>query len=1003
MSTTLAGIVVIGILALVNIPVSLMPKVDIPTLTVQLKQPNASARQLDDNFVKPLHRQFLELTHLADIQCETRSEISTIKVQFEYGTNMEYALFEVNEKIDLAMAQLSREYARPTVIASNPSDIPVFYINIALKDSLLDKTGRYVELSSLVRQYIRKRLEQMPEIAFVDMNGLADGEIVIVPNIAKLDALNISIEDFEAIIRSSNADFGSMIVQDGEYQYNVNFNAILKDKSSIEELYFKKDSRLLQIKDIASVQERLRESTGFVLSEGRRSISLAVIRQEDAQIHKMEASLHAMVENFRRDYPDVYFKISRDQTELLKLSISNLNQDLLWGTVIAIAVMAFFLKDFISPTLISLTIPISIILCVISFYVLDISINIISLSGLVLGIGMMIDNSIIVIDNIVQHRERGIGLNEACSIGAQEVFLPMLSSSLTTCAVFIPLIYISGISGALFYDEALAVSIGAVISLLVSVTIVPVYYSVFQGIRMKLVLKKNRFVEKPKHSHLALYEKSFAYLFRHQRLLFSIVLAVCLLGVSVYTFLPKSKLPELTRDEFVLNIDWNEPISVDKNYERVVALLDTLDKDVVQTYSAYVGQQQFLLDLSRQGTSEVSIYFKLNDPKRLASFQKILSKRIRQLHTDAIVSLTEASNIFNTIFPDLEPPLVIKVRPSTAMEEQTAAAQTAQLIAELKKSLTGIDVSPVAWRNNLLLQPDLQKLILYEVSYDGFYSVLKKALTDNSITVIERGQEILPVVRGNTSTPTIQQVLRSASIENSNGKLFPLDFFVSEVNGRELKTVYQDKAGEFYPVPIIAAPGSIESVIDDVQSVDDRNDQLYFDYSGSYFSNQRLIQELSLVLIISTCLLYLILAAQFESLVLPLIILLEIPIAISGAFILLLMFGTGINVMSLIGIVIMGGIIINDSILKIDAIRQLQAQGCSLMRSIFLGSHRRFKSILMTSLTTTLAMVPLLFTPGMGAELQKPLAIALGGGMAIGTLVSLYFIPICYYHFQRKR
>lgn len=244
---------------------------------------------------------------------------------------------------------------------------------------------------------------------------------------------------------------------------------------------------------------------------------MAIIKQSDAKMNDLKASLNILIEALKKDYPHINFSITRDQTKLLDYAINNLFQSLLWGMLLAFVVMFFFLKNITSPLLIGITIPTSIIVCLLFFHLLGISINIISLSGLVLGIGLMIDNSIIVIDNITQYRERGYNLSKACITGTTEVIKPLLSSALTTCAVFIPLVFLSGVSGALFYDQAMAISIGLFISFFVSITLLPVLYRLFHLKKTNTSNKINRFLTKiNKVNYADVYEKGFRWVMRKQ-------------------------------------------------------------------------------------------------------------------------------------------------------------------------------------------------------------------------------------------------------------------------------------------------------------------------------------------------------------------------------------------------------------------------------------------------------------------------------------------------------
>jgi multidrug efflux pump subunit AcrB len=661
--------------------------------------------------------------------------------------------------------------------------------------------------------------------------------------------------------------------------------------------------------------------------------------------------------------------------------------------------MFLFLKDFKSPLLIGVSMPASLVISLIFFYLLDISINIISLSGLVLGLGMMIDNSIIVIDNITQHRERGSALVPACINGTNEVFRPMLSSMLTSCAVFIPLIFLSGISGALFYDQAVAVAIGHFASLLVSVTLIPVYYRMIYG-RGK-ISGQNIWLNKINIlNYEALYEKSFRWVMKHQPAVWSMIVVFLFTAMLLYADLPKSKLPPLTKEETLVAIDWNQKINVEENNKRVQAWVSTVRKYAAQ-YTCLIGEQQYLLDRkSEAGASESVIYIKARSPHDLALFQKATENFFTYQYPEAVVTFNEADNLFNLIFPEEEASLIARLRPA----KELGARQN----EILRKTMDDVQqIAPeklldkISWQESMVLRTDPVKMMMYDITSESLFKKLTIAFNENEVFLIKDNQDFIPVVLGG-KPKLISDVLNQTYIPNKNGDLFPIRDLVSEVRDYDLKTITAGQEGEYYPIDLKAKEDEAEPLIERLKMKLKDNRFYEVDFSGSIFSNKALIKDLAIILIVSISLLYFILASQFESFLLPFIVLIEVPIDIAGSFLFLKIFGSGINLMSMIGIVVMSGIIINDSILKLDTVNQLRKQGYPLIKALLVAGQRRLKPILMTSLTTVLAMLPLLFTSGLGVELQKPLALALIGGMIPGTLVSLYFIPLCYYYFNRK-
>ncbi|WP_345004367.1 efflux RND transporter permease subunit [Snuella lapsa] len=1008
---TSLGILILGLYAFGFIPVSLMPDIDIPEITVQVSVNNMSTRQLEDAVVKPLRRNLMQLSHLKDITSESTNGIGTIRLQFNHGTKIDYSFIEVNEKIDRAMGGFPKDMQRPRVIKASATDIPVFYLSMTLKEDaklpssnndLYPVSQDFVDFNRFADQVIRKRIEQVGEVAMVDLSGLVSPEILIIPDQYKLDALGISLDALESGIKKYDLEIGSLLIKDSQYQYDVRLGSTLDNIQEIKDIYIHKNNRVYQLKELAQVLEHPQKRTGLVLSNGKEAVTMAIIKQSDARMGDLKASLNQLLGYFEKDYPNIDFTITRDQTQLLDYAINNLLQSLLWGMLLAFGIMFLFLKDVKSPLLIGISIPTSLIVCLLFFQLLDISINIISLSGLVLGIGLMIDNSIIVIDNITQYRGMGYTLSEACVAGTNEVIKPLLSSALTTCAVFVPLVFLSGISGALFYDQAMAISIGLFASFFVSITLLPVLYRLFhlrnrywQGRLSRFLTRMNRL------DYESLYEKGFRWVMRRQKMAWGICIVLLLLGLGLYRILPKTQMPDFTRTEALLKIDWNEQIHVEENKMRVLTLLEPIKTQLINQ-TALVGNQQFILDKTTAAkTSESALYLQCKDPNDLAAIKQTLQHTIQNRYPNASYEYNDVDNIFSLIFSNDEAPLTARLRPVDNLGSSQNDGLK-QVWYQLQQRFDHLELQPLVWQDYMTLVADQEKLMTYGVNAHTIFSTLKSAFNERDILSVVDNQNFIPVILGGPSKQ-INAILNETTVVSRDSAVFHIKDFIKVVSAKDLKTIRGGVEGEYYPMDLPVKEDQIDNTMNSIKELIGKNTLYDVNFSGSYFSNQELMSELIMVLFISLLLLYFILAAQFESFTLPLIILLEVPLDLAGAFLFLKLFGMSINLMSMIGIVVMSGIIINDSILKIDTIIQLQRQGYTLIKALLVAGQRRLKPILMTSLTTILALVPLLFSRGLGAELQAPLAIALIGGMLLGTLVSLYFIPLCYYYLSNLK
>jgi len=993
-------IIVLGIAGLRLLPVSLIPDIDVPVVTVQAESAGMSAREMDESVLKPLRQQLIQINGLQDIVTEAKDGSGTISLTFSHGSDMDYLFIEANEKVDRSMSSLP-DIPRPKVLKSSATDIPAFYINMTSANGGTVRKNRsemfpvpedFVKMSSFASEVVAKRLEQLDEVAMVDISGAVAKEILIIPDIEALKSAGIGLEQFEAIVRSANVRLGSLVIRDGEYRYNVKFVSYAEDRQDIENLYFKAGDKLMQVKDVAEVIEHPARRTGLVRSDGRPAVSMAVIKQNSARMSELKKATGDLLEHFKTDYPEVEFTVTRDQTQLLDYSISSLVKNIIFGILLAVIVIFLFMKDFRSPVLVAMTIPSALIFSMLIFYIIGLSINIISLSGLILGVGMMVDNTIILVDNITGHWNRGKSLGDAVVDGTKEVTGPMLSSVLTTCAVFIPLIFVSGIAGAIFYDQAMSITVVLLASYVVTVTVVPVYYYVWY--RKSGSFRPNRLLERISPDRAAVKADGviMSWFLRH-RMFSWVLLAVSLLGSAVlFLTMQKEKLPPMTSSERILEIDWNEPLSAEQNETRIDRV-ENVVRDAVQVTS-FVGVQQFLLGhCSDNGISQASVYLKYSDEKSLEEAMERAGNFIENEYPSANFEFNAAGNIFETVFADNEAPLLARLRPVSSPVLMPDAV--AGVVDGIARALPGISLPRVPVKTDILFVADAERMALYGVSYSNLVNSLRSSLDQNRLFDIVQGNRSVPVVLG-TGSNDLGGILENTFVQAGNADI-PASELMRRTYIEDFKTIVSGAEGNYYPLPLDIRQADVPAAMSAIRSAVQEDGNFEVSFSGSYFTGREMTKDMIIVLIIAVVLLYLILASQFESLLQPLIILSEVVIDIFVCLFFLRCAGMSINLISMIGLVVICGIVINDSILKIDTINKLRASGLNIEEAIMTASGRRLKAILMTSLTTILSVLPFLVRGNMGADLQYPMSVVIIVGMVFGTAVSLFVVPALYY------
>ncbi|RRO26126.1 efflux RND transporter permease subunit [Flavobacteriaceae bacterium 14752] len=972
------AVLLLGLASTQKLNTSLLPNIPIPEITVQVSYPNNTARQIETSITRPLRNRLMQVSSLKDIKTQTRDGMAVLNLYFQYGVSTDLAFIEVNEMVDMAMNSLPNDIERPRVIKASASDIPVVYMSIT-QDSIASD-DQFLELSQFVNQVIKRRIEQLPDIAIADMTGHVEPEIKIIPKYNNLQSLNLSQEVLIQALRDNNFVLGNLMVQDGAYRYDFRFSNPLENVKDIEQIDLNINDRLYKFKDFAEVIKTTEVIRGNTFYNNQKAVQLAIIKQSDAGVYELKEKISQLISTFQEDYPNLSFHIHQDQSQLLKLSIDNLKTSLILGSFLAIIIMFLFLKDFKSPLIIGLSIPLSLVVSFFLMYVFGISINIISLSGLILGVGMMIDNAIIIIDNITQKLEDGKALFQACAEGTTEMISPLISSVLTTSIIFIPLVFLSGITGALFYDQAMAVSIGLFSSLLVSIFFIPVLY---------LLLIKNQHkskIIKERINLSRLYKKGFKLFYMQKKLTFLIVIIFLSFGVVLALILPIKGLPDLKQSEAIIELDWNENISISENNKRVQQFFDTVP---FVDLAIETGEQKYLLQREAdKSLSEAEIYVKFSSVEKLQAFLKNF-KAIRHAYPKIQYSIQPPENIFQYIFGQEDAQFEGQLYSTQSLE-----APNLSRFDSLKTHIP-FNFKPLAKQELLSIKIQHDKMLLYNVSYEKLTQELKTLLNQNYIDNLKNTDQIIPI-RFGIGEDNLSRILNSTFITNNDKRWIPLNQLISVNTDLNYKIITANRGGEYLsliPVNFINNP---EKIITTTQNVFSKNSNYDIKFSGAYFENQNVLKEFIIVALVALSLLYFVMAAQFNSLLQPLIILTEIPINIGGALLLVWLFNGSLNVMTGIGIVVMAGIVINDSIIKIHTINSLRNSGLDMDEAIQKAGVMRLKPILMTSLTTILALLPFLFISGLGADLQKPLALSVIGGLFIGTFVSLYFIPVLY-------
>ncbi len=985
-----ATVIMLALLAYLRLPTSLLPDIPIPEIIVQASGKNLSAEEMERAVMSPLRQRLMQMGHLSDIRSIAQNESGQIRLVFNYGTRMDLAFVEVNEKVDAAMNSLPQNIRRPLVTKANATDLPVFDLVLSFRnDTLSQPTNEvdFIQMCELAQNTIKRRLEQLPEISMVDMSGLWEKELFISVDKETAASLGLTEKDIEKVFNENNIETHSATVRDGNYEFNIRFSSTLRTGEDVESLYLKHGKRIFRLKDIARTEFKQGQPRGEVFYNGKRALVLSVIKHPDVKMDDLQESVEQTLKQFRTSFPKIDFHITHNQSELLDVTIGSLKQDLFLGLLLIFLVTIFFLRDIRLPILIGVTLFVSLIISMGLFYLVHLSLNIVSLVGLILSVGMMIDNAIIVTDNITQYRQTGLSTDQACIRGTEEVITPMLSSMLTTIAVFLPLVFIGDIAGAIFYDQALSITLSLGVSYITAVTFLPVLY--------KMIFRNQTTVSStPRHTFLfTFYEKGIDWIFAHKLITCLSVICSLPLCYLLFAIIDKEKMPYITHQEAVVSIDWNESIHLDENTRRTNQLIAFLGSQTDNNI-LFTGQQQFLIGNKRKlGTTEAKLYSHLSDNISTETFKQSVASFFKKNYPTAVYSVTPPETVFEDLFSTSEADLTIQLVPYNELWNFSSDSLTQ--FARIVEKGTREVLSIPPYSSQIQIYLNHEKLLLFDIRSEEIIHTLKNCLGENRFATLSNYAQYIPV-QIEREQQTIEDILNTTFIKGNTTKdLFPLREFITLSYFTAPKEVIAGTNGKYVPLKISEIRNG-DTTEKNVLRIMKEHPEWKYILSGAYLQNKEMIQSLIIILFISIVLMYLIMTAQFESFLQPLILLLEIPIDIAAALLCLIVFGHTLNLMSAIGIVVTCGVIVNDSILKINVINELRAVGIPLMDAIHQAGEKRLRSIVITSLTSIFALIPILFSSDMGSELQKPFAIAMIGAMIIGTLVSLFIIPLIY-------
>ena len=1065
------GIILFGFVSFNRLKINLLPDLNYPTLTIRTEYTGAAPVEVENLISKPIEEALGIVKNVQKVRSISRSGQSDVMLEFAWGTNMDFASLDVREKLDAL--ELPLEIKKPIILRFDPSLDPIMRFALYRKSDQKEKSPSDVKLASyqnngwsedleeelkylrrLGDEQIKKGLESALGVAAVKISGGLEDEIQVWIDQERLAQLNIPVETIVNVLAAENVNLSGGRLEEGKHQYLVRTLNQFQSVNEIDNVIIAQNERKpIYIRDVASVTQGYKEREAITRIDGREAVEVAIYKEGDANTVSVARAVMNRLEQLNQILPkDVEIDKVYDQSVFIVQAVDEVVNAGIIGGILAIIILYFFLRNFWTTVIISLSIPVSVIATFNLMYGMDITLNIMSLGGIALGIGLLVDNSIVVLENIARHRQQGKDGLTAARDGASEVGTAVIASTLTTVAVFFPLVFVKGIAGQLFRDQALTVTFALLASLVVAMTLIPmlaswgwrkqngqaseiglldlrkksrigrIFYFIFTTIPstiLRLLYRSvksiSNFILKILNPLLSLFTKEFNRLENWypkviQWALFNkgkVITTAVALFIATLLLIPQlgvELIPQLSQGEF--NIEFKLPPGTPlEKTDAVLASVQqkTANLSKVKTSFAVAGTGNRLDANPEQGGEnwgELSIQLKPG------------SNRIDEDITMADLR-KEIAGLPGVNFK-FERPSLFSFR--TPVEIEIVGFNLSRLKSiskEITQKMCGSDRFADIKSTIEAGHPEIQIIFDRERAAAlglAVYQVADRVVSKVKGTVATRyswhDRKIDILVRSREQDRASIKDIRKLIINPESKRPVTLDevaSVVEDVGPGEIHRIGQERvaiiSANLNYGDLGAAAVQLQEIIDNTPIPTDINVRL----AGQNEEMAMSFRSLQFALILAIFLVYLVMASQFESFLHPFVIIFTIPLALIGAVLALWITDSTISVVVFIGLILLAGIVVNNAIVLIDLINKLRAKGIEKAEAIIEGGRSRLRPILMTTLTTVLGLLPLAMGFGEGAEVRAPMAITVIGGLLVSTLLTLIVIPVVYSIMDRKK
>jgi len=1004
------ALVVMGIYSLNRLPIDLYPDMEFPFLTVFTSYPGASAADIETNVVNTLENSLSSLSNLKSITSTSSDNTSIMFLEFEWGTNTDEAANEIRDNLDFIVRFLPEDCEDPTLLKFNTSMMPILFYSVSAKES-------YAGLEKILDEKIVNPLNRIEGVGSVGVAGSPGREIYIDVDPIKLEAYNLTVEQIGNVLRMENLNMPAGYLEMGNMDYPLRVQGEFEDSYIIKDLVVGSfNGNSIYLRDVATVTDSKKESKAEERINGELGVRMYIQKQSGGNTVQVAKEVREALAELEKDLPeDVEIKTIFDSSEFIQGSIGNLTSTLMYAGIFVILVVLFFLGRWRATFIVIITIPISLIVAFIYLFISGNSINIISLSSLSIAIGMVVDDAIVVLENITKHIEKGARPKEAAIYATNEVWLAVIVTTLTIVAVFFPLTFVEGLTGIFFRQLGMIVTLTTITSTVAAITLSPTLSSLMLRLKEK-ARKPGRFsydntIKVLLDRFEGFYEGTLRWSIRHKTIILISSVVIFVLSISLLTQVGAEFMPEADQSTMSATIEMQTGTRVSET-KALATKIDNLllegfpEIDLISTSTGSDEDANFATMFSSTGTHTILYSFSLVD----------ISDRER-----SVWDLAEAFRAELDMFPEIinyqvttaeqgmgsmmSNNIAVEVYGYDLVNTNLVAKELAEQMA-LIPGATDIQISRDASKPELQVELDQNKMIMHGLNTATVSTAIKNRVDGMIATRLrESGDEYDVIVRYKEDARNTITDIKNIPIRNMQGQIVRLGE-IADVHEFWSPPNIEHKRKERI-VNVTATPHKrpLGEIGADIQKVIDEMDVpagVSIEVSGAVEDMMESMADLGLLMVLSLLLVYLVMASQFESLRMPFIIMFSIPFAFSGVAIALYLTNTTFSLVAGIGAIMLIGIVVKNAIVLVDFINLTRDRGLELYEAVALSGRSRLRPVLMTSLTTILAMLPLAMSKGEGAEIWSPMGIAVIGGLVFSTLVTLVLVPVVYVIFSRK-